>query len=163
LESQRKRLESLQNNLERLGVRNVIVYNDDARKFEGEFDKILVDAPCSGNLITDWNWLRKKTVDSFEQIGELQKDILDNMVNNLNEGGELVYSTCSLEPEENEMVIQWALENLDVKLVKIDCPGSPGLTNVFGEELDKDIAKCRRLWPNKTDTQGFFIAKFRRC
>ncbi len=163
LESQYKRIASLKNNLERLGVRNGIVYNIDARKFEGRFDKILVDAPCSGNLITDKNWMRKQNVENFEQRSELQKDILENMYNLLNDGGEMVYSTCTLEPEENELVIQWALETFDIKLLKIDTPGDNGLVNVFGEELDKDIAKCKRLWPNKTKTQGFFIARMKKC
>ena len=71
-----------------------------------------------------------------------------------------MYSTCSLEPEENEMNIDWALKNLPVRLEKVNLSiGEPGLTNAFGKELHSDIAMCRRFWPHKTGTEGFFIAK----
>lgn len=161
-ESNHKRVQVLLNNLERLGINNCIVYNQDARKIEGNFEKILVDAPCSGNMITDKNWLKRQTLKNIEQRSRLQKEILGNMMNQLAPYGELVYSTCSLEPEENEFVVQWALEMFDVKLVKINCIGSEGLTHFKGRDLNKEIKLCRRLWPNKTNTQGFFIAKFKK-
>jgi NOL1/NOP2/sun family putative RNA methylase len=161
-ESNFKRLQSLKNNLERLGVSNTIVYNQDARKINGNFKKILIDAPCSGNLILDTEWLMKQTLINVQQRSDLQKDILGNMINQLDDKGELVYSTCSLEPEENEMVINWALKIFKVKLMDIDCIGSPGLTNFQGKDFDKSMTKCRRLWPNRTNTQGFFIAKLKK-
>ena len=71
----------------------------------------------------------------------------------------MLYSTCSLEPEENEQNIQWLLENHDVELVELDGPGDPALTNLYDISLDQKISYCRRFWPDKTGTQGFFVAK----
>lgn len=164
LDIKHKRLEALANNLERLGVKNVIIYNKDARSFEGpEFDKILVDAPCSGNYIIEKDWFEKRDLKNVAEKSKLQKQILENMFNVLKQGGELVYSTCSLEPEENEFIVDWVLNNFDVKLMDLNLKiGSKGITNVFGKELNKEISKCRRFWPGKTKTQGFFIAKFKK-
>ena len=161
-ESNFKRIDGLKNNLERLGVSNCIVYNLDARKIEGNFDKILVDAPCSGNMLADSEWLDKQTLKNVVQRSELQKEILGNMIRCMNSGGELVYSTCSLEPEEDEMVVDWALKKFDVELMRIDTVGDPGLAEFQGKQFDDSIKYCRRLWPNKTKTQGFFVAKFKR-
>ncbi|HII15363.1 MAG TPA: RsmB/NOP family class I SAM-dependent RNA methyltransferase [Nanoarchaeota archaeon] len=165
LESQHNRVPALINNIERLGIKNIIVCNTDARMFEPEikFDKILVDAPCSGNYITDTRWFRKQKLENFKQRSALQKEILANIVNCLSDEGELVYSTCSLEPEEDEMVIDWAIKSLGMKAVEISCLGDKGIISPFGEELDKGVENCRRLWPFKAKTQGFFIAKLVRA
>lgn len=162
LDNRKDRLNALKNNLERLGVSNVIVYDMDARlapQLKIEFDKILLDAPCSGNFITDPTWFSKRTVNGFKERSALQKELLRAAVSSLKKEGTLVYSTCSMEPEENELVIDWALKNLPVKLEEIKAIGDRGLIDVFGQKLNPEIVKCRRLWPNKTGTQGFFIAK----
>jgi len=77
----------------------------------------------------------------------------------LEPGGVLLYATCSLEPEENELNVKWLLTNHEVTLEEIDGPGEKGLTEVFGGRLDAEISKCHRLWPDTTHTQGFFLAK----
>ena len=59
--------------------------------------------------------------------------------------------------------MNYVLEYFDVELMTIDCIGDPGLVEVFGKKLRKEVEKCRRLWPWKTKTQGFFIAKFKKC
>lgn len=159
LEQQHKRALMLCNNLERLGVSNCIVYNEDARSFEGNFDAALVDAPCSGNYTMSTNWLEKQTLSNIEKRAELQKEILSNVVSCLKKNGKLVYSTCSLEPEEDEIVVQYAIDKLGMKVEKINCIGDNGLTSVFGKELHPSIKNCKRFWPHKTGTQGFFIAK----
>lgn len=161
LESQSARLSSLLNNLERFGVNNALVYHADARSFETKFKfkKILVDAPCSGNFVTDREWFDKQSVSNFLTRQKLQKEILSNVAGLLDAKGELVYSTCSLEPEENELVLQWAVEKLGLKVVPIDCIGVNGLTDIFGNKLDSQIKNARRIWPSIADTQGFFIAK----
>jgi 16S rRNA C967 or C1407 C5-methylase (RsmB/RsmF family) len=74
--------------------------------------------------------------------------------------GEIVYATCSLEPEENELNVDWALRNLNVTLEEVECHGEKGLTDVFGKKLDSSIEKCKRIWPSQT--QGFFVCKFRK-
>lgn len=165
LDNRKDRLNALKNNIERLGVANVIVYDLDARhtpQLKMEFDRILLDAPCSGNFITDPKWSEKRTVAGFKERSALQKEMLRSAVSVLKKDGTLVYSTCSMEPEENELVMDWALKNLPVKLEQVDTIGDPGLTEIFGQKLNPEISKCRRLWPNKTGTQGFFISKMRR-
>jgi NOL1/NOP2/sun family putative RNA methylase len=167
LELNNPRLPSLQNNLERCGVTNTIVYKKDARYADDlnlEFDKILLDAPCSGNFANDENWFEERIVEDLKQISKTQKQLLESALNVLKPGGFLVYSTCSLEPEENELNIDWLLKvHKNVSLEKINLEiGVPGLTNVFGQEMNNEISKCRRLWPHKTGTQGFFLAKIRK-
>ena len=72
----------------------------------------------------------------------------------------MVYSICSLEPEEGELNMQWMLDNFKVKIVSTGLDiGDPGLTDVFGMKLDPSISNCTRIWPHKTKLQGFFIAK----
>ncbi|MDD4878784.1 MAG: RsmB/NOP family class I SAM-dependent RNA methyltransferase [Candidatus Nanoarchaeia archaeon] len=161
VESQHNRMPALVNNIERMGMKNIICCNTDARTFEPEikFNKILVDAPCSGNYISDNKWFGKQKITNFTERAEIQKEILSNVANFLEDNGELVYSTCSLEPEEDEMVVDWAIKELGMKVLDIDCIGDKGISNPFGKELDKQVEKCRRLWPYKTRTQGFFIAK----
>lgn len=157
------RIPALKSNLERIGVSNAIVYNTDVvkvRTFGIAFDKILLDAPCAGNFISDPDWLQKRKLKDVENVSALQKILLDACVKVLKKDGILVYSTCSLEPEENEMIVDWALKNLPVKLEETGLKiGSPGLTTFFGKKLNKEIVKCKRFWPSKTKTQGFFIAK----
>ena len=163
LESQSSRIPSLVNNLERFGVRNSIVYNADARSFESplKFKKILVDAPCSGNYSTDSGWFLKQSISNFLTRQKLQKEILSNVSDLLDENGDIVYSTCSLEPEENELVLQWAIDKLDLKVVPIESIGVKGLTSVFGSNLDGQIKNARRIWPSE-NTQGFFMARLKK-
>lgn len=162
LEKKKQRINSLLNNIERLQADNVLVYNQDGKKFKGKFDNILLDAPCSGNYIIDSNWEKKRTLRHVQENAELQKDLLENAIKMLNPKGEILYSTCSLEPEENEFVIQWAIDNFEIKVEKIDCIGVEGLTNVLGEKLDNQIKNCKRIWPSLHKTSGFFIAKLRK-
>lgn len=168
LDANNPRLPSLQNNLERCGVMSTIVYKKDARYADDLkilFDKILLDAPCSGNFANDENWLDERKLEDLKQISKVQRQLLESAINVLKPNGTLVYSTCSLEPEENELVIDWLLKNRDdVVMENVDVKiGDKGLTNVFGQELNKEVAKCKRLWPHKTGTQGFFLAKIRKA
>jgi tRNA (cytosine40_48-C5)-methyltransferase len=161
------RLNALKNNLERLGIKNVIVVRKDARFIDDLgflFDKILLDAPCAGNYAKDAEWFEKKTVEGFLERQNLQKELLKSAIRVLKKNGVLVYSTCSLEPEEDEVVIEWALKKFqDIKLEEIEYNlGDNGLTEIFGQKLDPEIKKCKRFWPNRTGTQGFFVAKIRK-
>jgi NOL1/NOP2/sun family putative RNA methylase len=166
LEKKPHRILSLRNNLERCGVSNTAAYHLDAVRADRlglRFDKVLVDAPCSGNYAGDKDWFAKRTLDDIKKSAQFQKSILKAALGVLKPGGTLVYSTCTLEPEENELNMQWLLGAFDVKLEPVSISiGDPGLTNVFGRELDKSIASCRRFWPHKTGTEGFFVAKVRK-
>ena len=157
------RIPSLITNLERCGVKNTTVFEGNAvmaSRLGIQFDKILLDAPCAGNYLTEPGWFEKRTLEGIQTSSNIQRRLLYDCVNMLKPGGQLIYSTCSLEPEENELNIQWALENLPIRLEKVNLAiGDPGLTNVFGRKLHPDIALCKRFWPHKTKTEGFFIAK----
>ncbi|RMD58004.1 RsmB/NOP family class I SAM-dependent RNA methyltransferase [Candidatus Woesearchaeota archaeon] len=157
------RLKSLLVNLERMGVKNAVVFRADVsrvRLLNKEFDKVLVDAPCSGNYVLEKGWFEKRRLEGILRNAQIQRKILSSAVSVARQGGVIVYSTCSLEPEENELVIDWAIRNLPVKVVLANVKGaSPGVVDVFGARLHSDVSKCARLWPHKTKTQGFFIAK----
>jgi len=160
LDIKRKRLSALSNHLERCRVTNTVVYLLDARyasQLRLKFDRILIDAPCSGNFVTDSNWFTRRTMDDVERNAILQREILTHAASCLSDDGEIVYSTCSMEPEENELNMDWAIRNLSLKIQDINCYGQKGLTSVFGVQLDSSIEKCRRIWPG--ETQGFFVAK----
>lgn len=163
LDIDKRRLTALSNHLERCHVANTVVYLLDARKaplLKTKFDRILVDAPCSGNYAADEHWFKNRTLRDVKRNASLQREIIAKAVECLADDGELVYSTCSLEPEENELNMDWAIRMFDLEIQPIDCYGSEGLTRVFGKQLDPSIARCRRLWPG--ETQGFFVAKLTR-
>ena len=154
LELKKERLPSLRNNLERLGITNTIVYKlnaVDAPKLNLRFSKILLDAPCSGNYITDPDWFDKRELEGIKRNAELQKKLLKAASEALEENGIIVYSTCSLEPEEDEENIKYAVEELGLKLE------DTGIS--IGDSI---LEKTKRFWPFKTNTQGFFIAKLRK-
>ena len=157
------RLNALSNHLERCHVSNAAVYLLDARQASTlgvKFDRVLVDAPCSGNFAADKDWFKHRILKDVERNAALQREILSAAVNCLSDDGELVYSTCSLEPEEDELNVDWAIKNLNLQTEEIYCQGEKGLTNIFGKQLDPSIKHCRRLWPG--ETQGFFVSKLRK-
>jgi NOL1/NOP2/sun family putative RNA methylase len=163
LDVDKRRLTALGNHLERCYVANTVVYLLDARRAPSlnvKFDRILVDAPCSGNFAADRNWFRNRTLKDIERNAALQKEILSKTAECLSDKGELVYSTCSLEPEEDELNMDWAIKHLGLEIQDINCIGSGGLTEVFGRQLDPTVARCRRIWPG--ETQGFFVCKLKR-
>ncbi len=163
LDVSKKRLAALANHLERCHVSNTIVYNLDARKASQlnlKFDRILLDVPCSGNFASDKDWFKRRTLQDVERNAALQREILAETVKTLKPEGELIYSTCSLEPEEDELNIDWATKNLGLQTQSINCPGQDGLTDVFGKNLDVSVKRCRRIWP--IETQGFFVCKLKK-
>ncbi len=166
LEKKSHRLLSLRNNIERLGVSNCAVYHLDAAKAGQlglQFDKILLDAPCSGNYATDDKWFSKRRIEDIRKSAQFQRSLLKAAMAVLKPGGTLVYSTCTLEPEENELNMQWLIESSKAKLEPVDAGiGDAGLTTVFGKKLHASITHCRRFWPHKTGTEGFFIAKVKK-
>ncbi len=163
LDSNKERVTALEFNLERIGIRNCIVYLMDLRDVKKKFDYILLDAPCSGNYTLEENWFNKNSLKRIQDRSRLQKELISHALSILNPNGVLVYSTCSLEPEEDEEVIQFALDNFKVKLEKIDCIGDNGLTKFEFTKYHDSMKYCRRLWPHKTNTIGFFIARLRKC
>ncbi len=167
LDSNVQRLASLRNNCERLLVKNVVMLKKDARYAPDlgiEFDKVLLDAPCSGNFCSEPDWFAKRRIEDIKQNGRVQKELLKAAHKVLKKDGVLVYSTCSLEPEEDELIIDWFLNKFeDIELLDMKLPlGDEGITAWEGKELSPELAKTRRFWPHKTQTEGFFIAKLRK-
>ena len=125
------------NHLERCHISNTIIYNLDARqttKLNRTFDRILLDVPCSGNFAADSEWLSRRTIADVERNAKVQKEILSEAVKCLAPNGEIVYSTCSLEPEEDELNIDWAIKNLGLQVQKIDCLGDRWLDRGFWQK-----------------------------
>lgn len=163
------RLKALASNLERCGVTNTIItlmYGQTIK--EQKFDKILVDAPCSGTGVIRKSLQTLKTwnPNMLKKLAGEQKSLLKNSINLLKENGSLVYSTCSVAPEENEAVINWLLNQQEnVKLEKINVKGlktSEPILNYGKEAYSKEIKKCLRIWPQDNNTAGFFIAKIKK-
>jgi NOL1/NOP2/sun family putative RNA methylase len=163
LDVKKQRLTALSNHLERCGVGNAVVYNIDARqvsRLKLKFDRILLDVPCSGDFVGERDWFKRRTLADVRRNAKLQKAILAEAAECLRDDGEIIYSTCSLEPEENEVNIEWAIKHLDVQTEEVNCYGQKGLTKVFGTRLDVSVERCRRVWPG--ETQGFFVCKLKK-
>ncbi len=163
LDVEKQRLKALCNQLERCRVSNSVVYLKDARDagwLGQKFDRILLDVPCSGNFAGDSKWFSRRTLEDVEKNASLQRELLAESEKLLNIDGEIVYSTCSLEPEEDELNIDWALRNLNLTVEKLDCYGTNGVTDVFGRKLEPSVEDCHRIWPGLT--QGFFVCKLKK-
>lgn len=163
LDVRKPRLIALSNHLERCCVKNTVVYQLDARQaslLKTRFDRILLDVPCSGNFVIDKDWFKKRTIKDVEKNARLQRQILTEAAKVLKDDGEIVYATCSLEPEENELNVDWAIKTLNLQVEEISCYGEKALTSIFGKQLSDSIRHCRRIWPGQT--QGFFVCKLKK-
>ncbi|KJU95239.1 RsmF rRNA methyltransferase first C-terminal domain-containing protein [Streptococcus gordonii] len=154
-----KRSKILVENIERFGARNVLVTNESAERlakvFSSFFDLIVLDAPCSGE-----GMFRKQpdamdywSLDYPAQCAALQREILEDAVKMLANGGELVYSTCTWAPEENEEIVAWLLDEFPLELV--DLPKINGMTPGI------DYPETARMYPHRFKGEGQFVAKFR--
>ena len=159
IENNLQRLDKLHNNLERLGIQNCITYHMDFLELQQHFSSILLDVPCSGNYMLEPNWITKNSLTRIQERAQTQKQYLTHALNLLKPKGTLIYCTCSLEPEENEMVLQHALNTHPISLEPINTIGDPGLTHFEKHQFHDSMKHCRRLWPAKTNTIGFFIAR----
>ncbi len=153
------RLNVLRKNLARLGVTNVKTIAVDALEFEDEegFDRVLVDVPCSGlgtlSKKPDIKW--KRALMDIKKLNPLQLDLLRKAASLVKPGGYVVYSTCTIEPDENFEIIQQFLdENLDFELVPAD--------KTFPPELVNKQTKCVETFPHIHGMDGSFAAKLRR-
>jgi len=169
LERNKKRIPKLIVNLRRMGIENSVVINIDARnlmKLNLKADKILLDAPCTGEGLIRQDPKRKssKTINDIKKMASIQKNLLKSGLKCLKPGGQLVYSTCSIAPEENEFVINDILEhNPDYTILEIhNNYGINGYNNIFGRELRADLINSKRLFPHTDDTIGFFVCLIQR-
>ncbi|MGV9171616.1 MAG: RsmB/NOP family class I SAM-dependent RNA methyltransferase [Promethearchaeia archaeon] len=164
IEKDSKRLRALDSNLRRMGLQNALTFHMDSMnldKLKVKANKILLDAPCTGEGLIRQDPSRKvsRTKTDIKKMAKIQKNLLQTGINRLRKGGDLLYSTCSIAPEENEFVIDAILNrNQNVEIVKPHIGfGVPGFTKVFGKTLDKSLQYAQRIFPHIHDTIGFFF------
>ncbi|WP_029232704.1 RsmF rRNA methyltransferase first C-terminal domain-containing protein [Butyrivibrio sp. VCB2006] len=184
-EINRDRAKILSLNVERLGIRNALVLNESPESlsgvFEGYFDKILVDAPCSGegmfrkneNASSEWS------PENVEICGERQTQILEHAAMMLLPGGRLVYSTCTFAARENEesifrflnshpdfhvkeVKLYEGMENARPEWISYKCLSECGLTEDDKDKLFEEVRKAIRLWPHKLKGEGHFLCVLER-
>ncbi|OCF41208.1 ribosomal RNA methyltransferase Nop2 [Kwoniella heveanensis CBS 569] len=171
-DSNKARTKSLTANVHRMGCKNVVVCNYDAREFPkvmGGFDRVLLDAPCSGTgvISKDASVKVNKTERDFQLLAHLQKQLIlcaiDSCNPNSATGGYVVYSTCSVTVDENESVVDYALRKRPhVKLVETGLEfGVPGFKSFEGKTFHPSVSLTRRFYPHKHNMDGFFVAKFK--
>jgi len=166
-ESNLDRLKTLVYNLDRMNLVNLGVIRHRGEKlskvFNSYFDKILVDAPCSAlgivqkkNEVTGW-W----KLSQAEKLANLQLQLLVSAIKMAKVGGEIVYSTCTLTLEENEVVLNTVLKNYPVELAVIELPlkSQQAFTEYNGEKLNPEISKAHRIIPWESNSEGFFVCK----
>ena len=160
-----KRAAILSSNVERMGIKNAVVTNESSdrllKKFPEFFDRILVDAPCSGEGMfrKDEEARAQWSEENVIKCAVRQKEILDNAAAMLRPGGRLVYSTCTFSPEENEkMIVDFLNDHPEFSVEKTDTPPciSNGRPELAGN--DERAAFTFRIWPHLTEGEGHFTA-----
>ncbi|MBI5391390.1 RsmB/NOP family class I SAM-dependent RNA methyltransferase [Candidatus Woesearchaeota archaeon] len=171
-EADKIRSKALSLNIQRCGIINTIITKHVGQAFakkQIEFDKILVDAPCSaeGTVRNDWKVPQYLSLKTFETLPKLQYELASAALTCLKKGGVLVYSTCTFAPEENEAVVHRLLENnQDLSIERIGLPGlktRQGITNWKERQFNPQVKDCIRIVPYDNDTEGFFVAKLRKA
>jgi ribosomal RNA methyltransferase Nop2 len=187
-DANKARTKSLIANVHRLGCKNVVVCSYDGREFPkvmGGFDRVLLDAPCSGtgviskdatvkiNKVCNLFFFRGLHLNIYQSerdftlLSHLQKQLVLCAIDSVNPdsktGGYLVYSTCSVTIDENEAVIDYALKKRsNVKLVETGLEfGREGMTSFRGKSFHPSVKLARRFYPHVHNMDGFFVAKFK--
>ena len=169
-----KRLRAGRTAWSRLGFSSITATNHDGGSYPAptaSFDRVLVDAPCSGEGTSRRNLssLRPGPPDYYRMLHGRQRRLLERALQLCRPGGRVVYSTCTYAPEENEMVIADALADgraagragSDITLLPARVEGlnsSPGITCYDGVELGGELENTMRVWPHLNDSGGFFVA-----
>lgn len=160
----KQRSEVLAQNLGKWGTCNVVVTNNDPAAFsemENVFDIILVDAPCSGSglfrkqhdAVDEWS------LDNVNLCSQRQKRILADIIGTLKPDGTLIYSTCSYSLSENEAIADWLIEEYGLQSISIPVDKTWGIVET---RSDNHKAFGYRFYPDKTRSEGFFCAVFKK-
>jgi NOL1/NOP2/sun family putative RNA methylase len=164
------RLAALGLNVQRCGLTNCIITNMHGQAFGKKgimFDKILVDAPCSatGAIRKSIKTVEMWNPDMIRRLSATQKSLISTAFSLLKPEGTMVYSTCSVEPEEDEEVVDYLLrefENASIEEIEIKMNRSPAIKKFQNKAYSDEVDKCLRLWPQDNDTEGFFICKIKK-
>lgn len=168
----KERCRAVSANCHRLGVINTVISYKDGRAFPKTmrgFDRVLLDAPCTGTgvAVKDPSIKAKKDLKDVKRCSHLQKELLlaaiDCCKASSEKGGYIVYSTCSILVEENEAVIDYALRKRSVKLVETGLEfGRAGFKNFCGYHFHPSMTLTKRFYPHTHNTDGFFVAKLKK-
>lgn len=171
-DANRDRIKAVVANLHRLGINNCIVSCEDGCKFRQVmtgFDRVLLDAPCTGTGVVakDPSVKQSKSEIDVQRCYNLQRKLLLTAIDCLDakspSGGYLVYSTCSVLPEENEWVIDYALKKRNVKLVPTGLDfGTEGFTKYRQFRFHPSLNLTRRYYPHTHNMDGFYVAKLKK-
>jgi len=160
----KSRVNVLVENATKWGTGNIVVSNNDPKHFErmqNYFDIVLVDAPCSGSGLfrKDKEAIKKWSEENVLLCNRRQQRILADVYPALRQNGLLIYSTCSYSPQEDEEVLDWLADNFSVENISFEMQDSWGITQVFSA---KHNLVGYKFYPDKTRSEGFFIAVFRK-
>ena len=161
------RLKPLTINLQRCGVYNTVITKMEGRWFKHAFDKILLDAPCSGigTIRKSYKTIGMWNPHTIKKMAGVQRQLISTAFEALKEGGTMVYSTCTLEPDENEAVIHYLLEKYpqaQMEKISLELQHGKAVEEFEGQVFHTDVKKCLRIWPQDNDTEGFFVAKIKK-
>ncbi|KAM8713055.1 hypothetical protein ACLKA7_013381 [Drosophila subpalustris] len=171
-DSNRDRIKAVVANFHRLGIVNAVVSCEDATKFRNimtGFDRVLLDAPCTGTGVVSKDPSVKTTKSEIDvqRCYNLQRKLLLTAIDCLDAksstGGYVVYSTCSVLPEENEWVVDYVLKKRNVKLVPLGIDfGEPGFTKFRQHRYHPSLNLTKRFYPHTNNMDGFFVAKLKK-
>ncbi|XP_054083704.1 uncharacterized protein LOC114804562 [Zeugodacus cucurbitae] len=171
-DANRERIKAVMANFHRLGVINAIISCEDGCKFRNVmsgFDRILLDAPCTGTGVVAKDPSVKSTKNEVvvQRCYNLQRKLLLTAIDCVDAksktGGYIVYSTCSVLPEENEWVIDYALKKRNVKLVPTGLDfGVEGFTKYRQHRFHPSLNLTRRYYPHVHNMDGFYVAKLKK-
>ncbi|MGC9110658.1 MAG: RsmB/NOP family class I SAM-dependent RNA methyltransferase [candidate division WOR-3 bacterium] len=166
------RLRGLIGNIDRMGCLNVVVCRADgvvlARQLAGTCDRVLVDAPCSseGTIRKTREALRRWSLRGIENFSRVQKGLITAGYQALKPGGLMVYSTCTIAPEENEVVVAYLMKRFpEAEILPVTLENfrmRPALTEWEGNIFPPALERCRRILPQDNNTEAFFVALIRK-
>jgi NOL1/NOP2/sun family putative RNA methylase len=162
------RIRPLRSAIDRLGLLNVSVTCHDGTSYPkraGQFDRVLVDVPCSceGTTRRFPRLLKRGPTRRMPKRFKKQKLLLESAIRRCRKGGRILYSTCTYAPEENEALVNAVLCEMpdEVRVLPVGLPGlktAPGLTAWAGESFRGELQNSVRIWPHLNDSGGFYIA-----
>lgn len=169
------RIKILASNLERCGVTNTIITKKEGaalckrfKKQDLKFDKILIDTPCSGEgtLRSKYKTYIMWNIKTIKSLPKIQFNLFKNAFEILKIGGEIIYSTCTHAPEENEGVVNRILEEfkdrIKIQKIKIPIKSRQGITKWESNKYNPKVKSTCRIYPQDNNTEGFFLAKFKK-